>query len=125
MVHVTGDGFTALFGAPVAQEDHAQRAVLAALELRQHRQAQPLLSVQTRGEAISACMGVHTGSAVVGRLQHEPQWLYTSVSANTHLATHLQHLVRPGTILISAATYRLMQTEVRAEAWRTVTGYAP
>ena len=86
MVHVTGDGFTALFGAPVAQEDHTQRAVLAALELRQHLHAQPLLSVLTWGEAVLACIGVHTRSAVVGRLQHEPQWLYTAVSASTHLA---------------------------------------
>jgi len=96
MVHVTGDGFTALFGAPVAQEDHARRAVLAALELRQHLHAQPLLRVQTRGEAVSLCMGVHIGSAVVGRLPHEPQRLYTAVSASTHLATRLQHLARPG-----------------------------
>jgi class 3 adenylate cyclase len=120
MVHVTGDGFTALFGAPVAQEDHARRAVLAALELRQHLHAQPLLRVQTRGEAVSAYMGVHTGPAVVGHLPHEPQRLYTAVGASTHLATRLQHLARPGTILISAATYRLVQTEVCAEACGTV-----
>ena len=117
LVHVTGDGFTAMFGAPVAQEDHARRAVLAALELRQHLQAQPLLRLQTRGEAV-ACMGVHTGSAVVGHLPHEPQRLYTAVGASTHLATRLQHLARPGTILISAATYRLVQAEVRVEACR-------
>ena len=124
LVHVTGDGFTALFGAPVAQEDHARRAVLAALELRQHLQAQPLLRLQTRGEAVLACMGVHTGSAVVGHLPHEPQRLYTAVGASTHLATRLQHLARPGTILISAATYRLVQAEVRVEACGTVDGDA-
>jgi DNA-binding winged helix-turn-helix (wHTH) protein len=124
MVHVTGDGFTTLFGAPVAQEDHARRGVLAALELRQHLQAQPLLRVLARGEAVSACMGVHTGSAVVGCLPHEPQRLYSAVGASTHLATRLQHLARPGTILISAATYRLVQAEVRVEACGTVDGDA-
>jgi class 3 adenylate cyclase len=120
LVHVTGDGFTALFGAPVAQEDHARRAVLAALELRQHLHTQLLLRLQTRGEAVLACIGVHTGAVVVGRLPHEPQRLYTAIGASTHLATRLQHLARPGTILISAATYRLVQAEVRVEACGTV-----
>jgi class 3 adenylate cyclase/predicted ATPase len=124
MAHVTGDGFTALFGAPVAQEDHARRAVLAALEIRQHLHTQPLLRLQTRGEAVLACMGVHTGSAVVGCLPHEPQRLYTAIGASTHLATRLQHLARPGTILISAATYRLVQGEVHVEACGTVDGDA-
>ena len=122
VVHVTGDGFTALFGAPMAQEDHARRAVLAGLELRQHLHSQPLLRILTRGAAVSAYMGVHTGSAVVGRLSHEPQRLYTAVGTSTHLATRLQHLARPGTILMSAATYRLVQAEVRVEAFGTVDG---
>jgi class 3 adenylate cyclase/DNA-binding winged helix-turn-helix (wHTH) protein len=116
LVYVTGDGFTALFGAPVAQEDHARRAVLAALELRQR--------LQMRGKALLACMGVHTGSVVVGHLPHAPQRLYTAIGASTHLATRLQHLARPGTILISATTYRLVQAEVRVEACGTVGGDA-
>jgi class 3 adenylate cyclase/predicted ATPase len=128
IVHVAGDGFTVLFGAPVAQEDHARRAVLAALELRQHVLAPPVVRLQTPGNPLSARMGVHTGPAVVGHWPHAPQRLYTAVGASTHLATRLQHLARPGTILISAATYHLVQAEVGVEACdvlRDATGLIP
>src|SRR5215471_14299954 len=55
ITHITSEGFTAVFGAPVGQEDHARRAVLTALDLGQHLCAQPL------GAAHAAGMGLHTG----------------------------------------------------------------
>ena len=54
ITYVTGEGFTAVFGAPVGQEDHARRAVLAAFELAQRLRVQPF------GEAHAAGMGLHT-----------------------------------------------------------------
>ena len=73
-----GDGFTALFGAPVAYEDHAWRAVLAACEL-QERWRQPItLADQAAALTLSVTMGLHTGSVLVGRLAHAPQQLYTA-----------------------------------------------
>ncbi|HXH14457.1 MAG TPA: AAA family ATPase [Alphaproteobacteria bacterium] len=116
IVHIAGEGFTGLFGAPMAQEDHARRAVLAALELRQRLHDHPAIRTHTGGEALAVRMGLHTGPAVVGQLPREPQQLYTAVGATTHLAARLQQRAAPGAILISAATHRLVQAEVRAEA---------
>jgi DNA-binding winged helix-turn-helix (wHTH) protein len=73
IIYVTGEDFTAVFGAPIGQEDHARRAVLAALDLGQHLRAQPL------GEAHAPRMGLHTGPVVVGGLTHVPHQPYTAV----------------------------------------------
>ena len=59
LLQVSGEGFLALFGAPVAQEDHARRAVLAALELRQRLRAPEAIRGQPHGVAIR--LGLHTG----------------------------------------------------------------
>ncbi|HEY7492232.1 MAG TPA: winged helix-turn-helix domain-containing protein, partial [Candidatus Tectomicrobia bacterium] len=71
---VSGEGFVALFGAPVAQEDHARRAVLAALELCQCLRGPSAIRGQPHGVVIR--LGLHTGPAVVGHLVHDPQRPY-------------------------------------------------
>ena len=111
---VTSDGFTAVFGAPVAQEDHARRAVLAALELRQRLQHAPALQTQDTGGILSLGMGLHAGLVVVGGLGQAPQRLATAVGAPLLIATRLQQQAAPGTILLSAATYELVHAEVQA-----------
>lgn len=116
---VTGEGLTALFGAPVGQEDHARRAVLAALELRQALRTEPLGDVHAVG------MGLHTGPVVVGRLAHAPQQLYTAMGDTLHQASQLQRLVPPGMILLSAATQALVQEEVRVAAFDAPTLSGP
>jgi class 3 adenylate cyclase len=109
----TNDGFTAVFGAPVAQEDHARRAVLAALELRQRLQDAPALRTQLAGGVLTLGMGLHSGLVVVGGLGQAPQRLATAVGAPLHLATRLQQQAAPGTVLLSAATYHLVHAEVQ------------
>ena len=111
---VTGDGFTAVFGAPVAQEDHARLAVLAALELRQRLQDAPALHTQLAGGILTLGMGLHAGLVVVGSLGQDPQRLATAVGAPLHVATRLQQQAALGTILLSAATYHLVHTEIQA-----------
>ena len=76
LVHVTGDGFTALFGAPVAQEDHATACGLAALELRQYLHSQPLLRVLTRAKPYRPASGCTL----------DQQWW--AISARTATALH-------------------------------------
>lgn len=71
LTQVSGDGFLALFGAPVAQEDHARRAVLAALEIRLCRPA--VVRGQPPDGTLALCLALHTGRVVVGRLAHDPQ----------------------------------------------------
>jgi DNA-binding winged helix-turn-helix (wHTH) protein/tetratricopeptide (TPR) repeat protein len=112
LVQVSGEGFVALFGAPVAHEDHARRAVLAAVELRQHLQEEAAFSAQTRGKRVLLHMGLHTGSLVVGTFPYTPQQLYTAIGTTTTLATVLQQLANPDAILLSAATYGLVQAEI-------------
>jgi class 3 adenylate cyclase len=112
----TSEGFTVVFGAPVAQEDHTRRTVLAALELRQRLHASPALHAQLVGGTLALGMGLHSGLVVVGGLGQDPQRLATAVGALLHVATRLQQLAAPGTILLSAATYALVHAEVHAEA---------
>jgi class 3 adenylate cyclase/tetratricopeptide (TPR) repeat protein len=109
----TNDGFTAVFGAPVAQEDHARRAVLAALELRQRLQDAPALHTQLAGGVLTLGMGLDSGLVVVGELGQDTQRLATAVGAPLHVATRLQQRAAPGTVLLSAATYHLVYAEVQ------------
>jgi AAA ATPase-like protein/adenylate/guanylate cyclase family protein len=108
----------ALFGAPVAQEDHARRAVLAALELSQWVRAPDAVQSQSRG--ITMRLGLHTGPVVVGHLTHDPQRPYTANGDTLRMAMRLQQQAAPGTLLVSAATYALVQAEVQVEACLTL-----
>ena len=114
------DGFVAFFGAPVAQEDHARRAVLAALEVQQRAREEPALRAPLRGAFLSTSMGLHTGMVIVGPLGEEAPTLYAALDATTDIAGRLQRLAGPGTILMSEATRRLVQEEVRVEAYDTL-----
>jgi class 3 adenylate cyclase len=118
LLQVSGEGFVALFGAPVAQEDHARRAVLAALELSQRLRAPNAVQGQAHGVAVR--LGLHTGPVIVGHLTHDPQRPYTASDDTLRLATRLQQQAAPGTLLVSAATYVLVQAEVQGEACPTL-----
>ena len=99
-----GDGFMALFGAPVAHEDHARRALLAAVGIQQ-RLRDPAGEAATLRE-VRVRMGVNTGMVVVGTIGDNLRMDYTAVGNTTNLAARLQSLAAPGTIRISEATHR-------------------
>ncbi len=107
-----GDGFAALFGAPRAYEDHARQAVLASLELQQQVRA-GYRDTDSWSTALP-CIGIHSGSVVVGVLEQEPAMLYTPLCATTQLAAQLQKYAAAGDVLISEATYRLLAGEIQA-----------
>jgi class 3 adenylate cyclase/tetratricopeptide (TPR) repeat protein len=117
-----GDGFLALFGAPVAQEDHARRAVLAALDLQQRLRMCRTGLALPQHTTLAACMGLHTGPIVVGALDHDPQRLYTALGETTHVVTRLHSLAAPGAVVTSEATYRLICDEVWADACGSLEG---
>jgi class 3 adenylate cyclase len=119
IMYITGEDFTAVFGAPIGQEDHARRAVLAALDLGQHLRAHPL------GEGHAPRMGLHTGPIVVGGFTHALHQPYTAVGDTLHQANQLLRLAPPGAILMSAATHRLVQEEVRDEAHGALAANSP
>lgn len=110
-----GDGFMALFGAPLAHEDHARRAVLAALGLRRTLNEHPLEAEPGRPVPIQLRFGVHTGFVVVGAIGDNLRMDYTAIGDTTHLAARLQQLAEPGAIVVSDATARLIRGYLRLE----------
>lgn len=108
------DGFLALFGAPVPCEDHALRAVKAAMGL------QELLEKTRTGAdglpmALQCRMGLHTGEIIGKRFGDDPQMIYMAVGNTLQFAANLQACSPPGMILASEATYRLVQHAVCGE----------
>jgi class 3 adenylate cyclase/tetratricopeptide (TPR) repeat protein len=111
-----GDGFMALFGAPVAHEDHARRAVLAALAIQRARREQRADLVPADPGAVAVRMGVNTGLVVVGAIGDNLRMDYTAVGDTTNLAARLQQLATPDTVLVADATARLVRGYVRLES---------
>src|SRR5262245_30524824 len=105
----TGDGIMALFGAPIAHEDHPQRALLTALAIQEAMAPYSEQLQHDRGIAFRLRMGVNTGLVVVGRIGGNLRMDYTAQGDTTNLAARLQALAEPGTILVSETTYRLTQ----------------
>ena len=105
----TGDGIMALFGAPLAHEDHAQRAVHAALEMQKAigRYGEDL-HIQ-KGIDLKMRIGVNTGEVVVGAIGDNLRMDYTAQGDTTNLAARLQAMAAPGGILIGEQTYRLVE----------------
>jgi class 3 adenylate cyclase/tetratricopeptide (TPR) repeat protein len=105
----TGDGIFALFGAPVAHEDHPQRALHAALAMQQelHRYAD---SLRNEGKIpVEARIGVNTGEVVVRSIQVGGHAEYTPVGHVTNLAARMQTAAPASSIAASEATQRLCE----------------
>jgi class 3 adenylate cyclase/tetratricopeptide (TPR) repeat protein len=114
---VVGDHFLALFGAPQAQEDHARCAVLAALDLQQRLRQPSRSRLPALSAGLTVRLGVHSGLVVVGALAPAAHGQVTAVGTPTQGALQLQLQAAPGTLLVSAATYRLVQEEVAGVPW--------
>ena len=106
---IPGEGFLMVFGVPLAQEDHAQRAVLAALGLQRRLYEAP--AALPAGEALGLRIALHSGLIVAGQLGDEP--LAMVVGETATVAAALARHAAPGTILASEATLRFVQGEVR------------
>ena len=106
----TGDGIFALFGAPVAYEDHAQRALYAALRMQEDlRRYSDELRKQGRPPVIIR-VGVNTGEVVVRTIKtDETRSEYAPIGHSTSLASRLQSLAGPGSIAISEPVRKLVR----------------
>jgi class 3 adenylate cyclase/tetratricopeptide (TPR) repeat protein len=106
---VMGDGVMAIFGAPLAYEDHAVRACNAALAMqdaiRQYSEQLPA----SRGLQIRARIGLNSGEVVVRAIGNDLRMDYSAVGQTTHLAARMEQLALPGTILLMADTFRLVK----------------
>jgi class 3 adenylate cyclase/predicted ATPase len=106
---VMGDGIMALFGAPLAHEDHAVRACYAALAMQEaiHRYTEEVR--RSHGIEVQIRVGLNSGEVVVRAIGNDLRMDYTAVGQTTHLAARMEQLATPGTIRLTADTLRLAE----------------
>ena len=105
----TGDGVMALFGAPVAHEDHGRRACQAALAIQKSMEGYGEGVKKEYGIDFKMRVGLNSGPVVVGSIGDDLRMDYTAVGDTTNLASRMESMARPGTILVSKNTYRLVR----------------
>jgi len=96
-----GDGFMALFGAPIACEDHGRRAVMAAVRIQKKIKENFLNDGEENVVQLELRVGLNTGPVVVGAIGDNLRMDYTAVGDTTNIAARLQQMAEPGQILIS------------------------
>src|SRR5213593_77613 len=104
---VMGDGIMALFGAPVAHEDHAARACYAALRMQAavSRYAEEL--ERTEGIVVRIRVGINSCEVVVRSIGSDLHMDYTAVGQTTHLAARMEQMADPGSVVVAPSTLRL------------------
>ncbi len=112
----TGDGVMALFGAPVAHEDHAQRACHAALSIQKALVGFEEKVSKDFGADFKMRIGLNSGPVVVGSIGDDLRMDYTAVGDTVNLAKRLQDIARPGQILISHETWQMVRGRAQANA---------
>jgi class 3 adenylate cyclase/tetratricopeptide (TPR) repeat protein len=110
---VMGDGIMALFGAPLAHEDHAVRACYAALRM-QERVRRLVEEVRHSYDApVQIRVGLNSGEVVVRSIGSDLRTDYSAVGQTTHLAARMEQMAEPGSILATADTLRLAEGYIR------------
>jgi class 3 adenylate cyclase/tetratricopeptide (TPR) repeat protein len=113
---VLGDGIMALFGAPIAHEDHALRACYAALAMQTTMRGYTDEVRRTHGCELRIRVGLNSGEVVVRAIGNDLHMDYSAVGETTHLAARMEQLAMPGTIRLTPATLRLVEGLVRVHA---------
>src|SRR5262245_22882456 len=113
---VMGDGIMALFGAPLAHEDHAVRACYAALRMQESVAQHAEGVFRAHGVPVQIRVGLNSGEVVVRAIGSDLHMDYTAVGQMTHLAARMEQMAAPGTILLAPATLRLAEGYVQVSA---------
>src|SRR2546427_5642503 len=113
---VLGDGIMALFGAPVAHEDHAVRACYAALAMQAAMRRYAEEVRRTHGLAVQSRVGLNSGEVVVRAIGNDLHMDYSAIGQTTHLAARMEQLATPGSIRLTPATLRLVEGLVQVNA---------
>ena len=113
---VMGDGIMALFGAPLAHEDHAVRACYAALAMQAAIRAYAEDVRRAHGITVQMRLGLNSGEVVVRAIGNDLHMDYSAIGQTTHLAARMEQLATPGSILLTAATLHLVEGLVRVTA---------
>src|SRR5262245_51743314 len=109
VVQPTGDGIFALFGAPLAHEDHPQRALFAALRMQEESRRYAEQLRREQGINLQIRVGVNTGEVVLRSIRKDDLHTdYTPVGHSIHLASRMESLASGGTIVVSESTYKLI-----------------
>jgi class 3 adenylate cyclase/tetratricopeptide (TPR) repeat protein len=112
---IMGDGIMALFGAPIAHEDHAVRACYAALAMQEAIRRYSDEVRRVHGIEVQIRVGLNSGEVVVRAIGNDLHMDYSAIGQTTHLAARMEQLAPPGSIRLTAETLRL------AEGWIQVT----
>src|SRR6266540_394014 len=113
---VMGDGIMALFGAPIAHEDHAIRACYAALAMQAALRRYSDEVRRTHGLAVHFRVGLNSGEVVVRGINNDLHMDYSAIGQTVHLAARMEQLAMPGSILLTPATLRLVEGLVQVYA---------
>jgi predicted ATPase/class 3 adenylate cyclase len=105
----TGDGIMALFGAPIAHEDHAQRACYAALHLRDELQVYAQELAREAGIDFQTRIGLNSGEVVVGKIGDNLRMDYTAQGQVVMLAKRMEEIAEHGRIFLTERTQRLVE----------------
>jgi class 3 adenylate cyclase len=110
---VMGDGIMALFGAPIAHEDHAVRACYAALRMQEAVRRYGDEVQRSHGIPVHIRVGLNSGDVVVRGIDSSLHMDYTAVGQTTHLAARMEQMAMPGSILITTDVQRLTEGYVQ------------
>jgi class 3 adenylate cyclase/tetratricopeptide (TPR) repeat protein len=113
---VMGDGIMALFGAPLAHEDHAVRACYAALRMQDAVDRYSAEVTRAGGPPIAIRVGLNSGDVVVRSIASDLFMDYSAVGQTTHLAARMEQAASPGSILLTTSTLRLAEGLVQVKA---------
>jgi class 3 adenylate cyclase/tetratricopeptide (TPR) repeat protein len=113
---VMGDGIMALFGAPLAHEDHAVRACYAALRMQESVAQYAEAVFRAHGVPLQIRVGLNSGEVVVRAIGSDLHMDYTAVGQTTHLAARMEQMATPGTTLLAPATLQLAEGYVQVAA---------
>ncbi|MBI3330147.1 MAG: adenylate/guanylate cyclase domain-containing protein, partial [Nitrospinae bacterium] len=112
---VMGDGIMALFGAPIAHEDHAVRACYAALRMQETVTRYGDDMQRSHGVPVQIRVGLNSGEVVVRAIGSDLHMDYTAVGQTTHLAARMEQMVKPGSILMTAEALALAEGYVQVK----------
>src|SRR5207253_1731020 len=113
---VMGDGIMALFGAPIAHEDHAVRACYAALRMQETVTRYGDAMQRSHGVPVQIRVGLNSGAVVVRAIDSSLHMDYTAVGQTTHLAARMEQMAKPGSVLTTGETLRLAEGFVQVKA---------
>jgi len=113
---VLGDGVMSIFGAPIAHEDHAARACYAALAMQAAMQTYAEEVRRSHGITMRIRVGLNSGEVVVRTIGNDLHMDYSAVGQTTNLASRMEQLAAPGSVVLTAVTLRLVEGLVRVQS---------